>query len=57
VNKPMVSSHGHMESGLKEAPVQNLNFVLVKGVVEYFDKILLQNKKKGLKVIFFFGKP
>jgi hypothetical protein len=42
----MVSSHGHMESGLKEAPMQNSNSVPVKGVVEYFDKILLQNKRK-----------
>jgi hypothetical protein len=45
----MVSSRGHMESGLKEVPVQNLNYVPVKGVVEYFDKILLQNKRKGVE--------
>jgi hypothetical protein len=55
VNKPMVLSHGHMESGLKEAPVQNLNYVPVKGVVEYFDKILLQNKRKGVESDFFSG--
>jgi hypothetical protein len=53
VNKPMVSSHGHMESGLKEAPVQNLNFVSAKGDVEFFDKILLQNKRKGVESDFF----
>jgi hypothetical protein len=45
-----------MESGLKEVPVQNSNFVPVKGVVEYFDKILLQNKRKGVESDFF-GKP
>jgi hypothetical protein len=45
----MVSSRGHMESGLKEAPVHNSNAVLVKGAVEYFDKILLQNKRKGVE--------
>jgi hypothetical protein len=46
VNTPMVSSHGHMENGLKEAPVQNSNYVPVNGFVEYFDKILLQMKIK-----------
>jgi hypothetical protein len=49
MNKHVVSSCGHMESGLKEASVQNSNFLLVKGVVEYFDKILLQNKRKGVE--------
>jgi hypothetical protein len=47
VIKPVVSSYGHMESGFEEALVHNSNFVPVKGVVEYFDKILLQNKRKG----------
>jgi hypothetical protein len=27
--------------------MQNSNFVPVKGVVEYFNNILLQNKRKG----------
>jgi len=54
VNKNVVSRHGHMESGLKEAPMNNLNYVLIKGVVEYFDKILLQSKRKGVESDFFF---
>jgi hypothetical protein len=32
----VVSSHGHMESGLKESGVQNLNYVSAKGGVEFF---------------------
>jgi hypothetical protein len=54
VNKPMVSSCGHMESGLKEAPVHSSNYVPIKGVVEYFNKILLQNKIKGVESDFCF---
>jgi hypothetical protein len=53
VNKPMVSSHGQMESGLKEAPMQNLNFVSAKGDVEFFStRSCCKTKEKGLKVIF-----
>jgi hypothetical protein len=48
----MVSSGGHMESGLKEAPMQNSNSILVKGLVEYFDNIMFKTKQKALKVIF-----
>ena len=49
----MVSSCGDIESGLKEAPMQNLNFVLAKGDVEFFDKNMLQNKIKGVESDFF----
>jgi len=43
----MVLSRGHRKSGLKDVSMHNSNFVLVKGVVEYLDKILLQRKKWG----------
>jgi hypothetical protein len=52
VNKTMVLRCGHLESGLKEAPVHNSNFVPVKGVVEYFDKNRLQKKRKGVECDF-----
>ena len=42
-----------MESGLKEALVQNLNFVSAKRDMEFFNKILLQNKRKGVESDFF----
>jgi hypothetical protein len=38
-----------MERGLNETLLKNLNYVPVLGVVEYFDKILLQNKRKGVE--------
>jgi hypothetical protein len=53
----MVSSHAHMESGLKEALVHNLNSVSAKGDVDFFNKILLQNKRKWVESDFFFKKP
>jgi hypothetical protein len=43
-----------MESGLKETLVNSSNYVPVKGVVEYFDNILLQNKRKGVEGDFCF---
>jgi hypothetical protein len=45
----MFSSCGHIKSGLKEVPLQNSNFVPIKGDVEYFDKILLKRKRKGVE--------
>jgi hypothetical protein len=44
-----------MESDLKEAPMKNLNYVSAKGDVEFFDNILLQNKRKGVESDFFLG--
>jgi hypothetical protein len=38
-----------VESGLREVPVHNSNYVLVKRDVEYFNKIPLQNKRKGVE--------
>jgi hypothetical protein len=47
-----------MEIGLKESPMQNSDSVpILKGVVEFFDKILLQNKTKRVESGFFFKKP
>jgi hypothetical protein len=42
-----------MESGLKKAPMYNLNSISTKGDVEFFSKVMLQKKRKGDESIFF----
>jgi hypothetical protein len=37
----------------KEVPMYNLNIVSAKGDVEFFNKIMLQNKIKGVESDFF----
>jgi hypothetical protein len=53
VNKTVVSIRGHMEIGFKEESMHNFNYVSAKGDVEFFDKILLQKKRKGVESDFF----
>jgi hypothetical protein len=50
VNKPVVFIHGHVESGLKEGPTYNLNYVSDKGDVEFSTGSCCKTKEKGLKV-------